>query len=406
MSWIDQLGSSLSVLGLALLFCKASVIILVCLYVSETLSHNSATDKHRIYIGTVIALAFLPIVTLLIPNVYVPLIAAGAHNTFDNPPLWLTSAVITYILVASVLGIRLLAAVFNVAWITSTSVPADKHWQALVKNCSHHRRVRVLTSKKVHSPISWGAHSPVILVPTKEAWSASERQMIVHHELAHIYRGDWFARLLGEMVAVLYWPIPWIRRVLENQSLSAEQACDDFVLQQGAYGADYAALLLKQVQRCRSPASLALADPSELGSRIRNICATSINHEVSMQSQRWLYPVCLLAVLPIAAMQPGFRSDAPLQWERPPALSISRSTLAVDEDKADKISQRATRPIALPEPPVMPAISRGDPDLPSLAATYRKLPKSNTANKSIALHPLSPDLSAAWLDAVKRSNPP
>ncbi|MEM8660685.1 MAG: hypothetical protein AAGF35_07365, partial [Pseudomonadota bacterium] len=67
MSWIDQLGSSLSLFGLTLLFCKAGVIIFVCSYISETLWHNSATEKYRIYIGTVVALASLPILTLLIP---------------------------------------------------------------------------------------------------------------------------------------------------------------------------------------------------------------------------------------------------------------------------------------------------------------------------------------------------
>lgn len=406
MSWIDQLGSTLSFFGLALLFCKASFIIFVCSYVSETLWHNSATEKYRIYIGTVIALASLPIVTLLIPTVHVPLIAAGANNAFDNPPLWLTLTVITYILVTSVLGIRLLTALFNVAWITSTSVPAEKHWQALVKASSHHKRVRVRTSKKVSSPISWGAYRPVILVPNKGTWTAPERQMIVHHEMAHIVRGDWFARLLGELVAVLYWPIPWIRRVLEKQSLSAEQACDDFVLEQGASRADYAALLLKQAQRCRSPASLALADPSELGARIRNICATSVNHDVSMQSQRWLYPMGLLAVLPVAAVQPSFRSDAQLQWEGPPALSISRSSPAINEDNTEQLSQRASRPTVPSEPPVLPALSGREPELTRLALSNGELPSRNAVNQSISLRTLPPDLSAAWFSTVMKANPP
>lgn len=127
--------------------------------------------------------------------------------------------------------------------------------------------------------------------------------MVLLHELGHIQRGDWLAQLLGQIVAVLYWPIPGLRHTLSQLSLEAEQACDNQVLAADAVAPDYAALLLAQARGNRLAAAVPLSRQSQLAQRIRSICTVRIDHSVVPAGWPWLLPLCLLLMLPLSGLR-------------------------------------------------------------------------------------------------------
>jgi beta-lactamase regulating signal transducer with metallopeptidase domain len=106
----------------------------------------------------------------------------------------------------------------------------------------------VLRSPFVSSPSLVGVFRPAILLPEQEALGAANREILVH-ELAHLARGDVLWSLLGRIAtAVLFYqPLVWLlaRRIV----VSAEQVCDDYVVQLGFDRPGYARRLVDVAQR-------------------------------------------------------------------------------------------------------------------------------------------------------------
>jgi hypothetical protein len=104
-------------------------------------------------------------------------------------------------------------------------------------------------------------------------WDTTRIRVVLHHELAHVVRGDWLTQLAAEILRAAYWfnPLTWMAcRRLRDES---EQAADDAVLRCGVDAADYAAQLLDLARaithhrRTWTPAP-AIARPSSLERRI------------------------------------------------------------------------------------------------------------------------------------------
>jgi len=141
-----------------------------------------------------------------------------------------------------ILGIRLLRA----------AEPLDnvKLNETLFTACTklgvrHNIDIRV--SQTVHSPIIWCWSSrPILLVPagTESLTRHTDWLGLFCHEIAHWKRLDHLVGLGTELAVSLIWWHPLLWWAKQRLLCLSEQACDDWVMDSGQAGPDYAELLL------------------------------------------------------------------------------------------------------------------------------------------------------------------
>jgi beta-lactamase regulating signal transducer with metallopeptidase domain/DUF4097 and DUF4098 domain-containing protein YvlB len=135
-------------------------------------------------------------------------------------------------------------------------------------------QVRLLSTPRVGSPLTWRARALVVLLPDDPtSWSASKRSAVLAHELAHALRGDHQANLLANLACAVLWFHPLVWYAARRLRSESERACDDIVLAGGASNADYASLLLEvaltsRALRLAGVAAIGMARPSQLEGRL------------------------------------------------------------------------------------------------------------------------------------------
>lgn len=172
------------------------------------------------------------------------------------------------------------------------------------------RSVRLLISPAVAVPMTWGFWRPVVALPTAaDAWSASERRIVLLHELTHVRASDWMFNLAGRAVCALYWFHPgawWIGRGLRKD---CELACDDRVIAAGVLRSDYAELLVRAADAlCEATsvrsAALALSNPAGLRARLSAVLDT--RHDVRPLARGWAI-VAAIGTLTVACPMSAVR---------------------------------------------------------------------------------------------------
>ena len=134
--------------------------------------------------------------------------------------------------------------------------------------------VRVLVSEEVTTPLVWGTHRPVILLPpVAMEWTTDRLAAVLAHEMAHVRRRDYLGWQIVEIARSVYWMNPLVWLAARQIRAEQEQACDDAVLRAGIKAADYARHLLEVARHATSVprASLAIGRESSLRSRVRHI---------------------------------------------------------------------------------------------------------------------------------------
>lgn len=88
--------------------------------------------------------------------------------------------------------------------------------------------VRVRISDRVPVPMTVGVFPETIFVPPHwRVWTASGRQAVLRHEMAHIHRRDGLVRVFETCVRALYWFHPLVPILTRRIDLYREQACDE-----------------------------------------------------------------------------------------------------------------------------------------------------------------------------------
>ena len=190
-------------------------------------------------------------------------------------------------------------------------------WAARSREIGHaiglSRGVEILQTDEPALLVTWGFARPKVLLPvTAQDWTDDRIQVVLHHEFAHISRGDWAVQMVAETLRALYWfnPLVWIAcRSLRQES---ERACDDAVISGGVGGPDYATHLLDLARalavkpRVWLPAP-AMARRSSLEGRIRAMLNARVNRRPLTASWRVAIVVVLLGIaVPIAGAQAAF----------------------------------------------------------------------------------------------------
>lgn len=113
------------------------------------------------------------------------------------------------------------------------------------------RRVRIKTSDRIDSPLTYGIFRPVILIP-KNIFSDESKSLeyILAHELTHIKRFDVLYKLLMVIAVSLHWfnPFAWVMLVLASRDI--ELSCDEeVILATGGAREEYAMTLIGMEER-------------------------------------------------------------------------------------------------------------------------------------------------------------
>lgn len=364
--------TGLTVYGLALLFIKALLILLLAQVFSNSFEFSPASIRHTVWLIALASLAALPVLTILLPAWRLLSIDVGAQAVDAGGSIVVGSAtimgeslslsimdwlVIGYLVVAVCRLAYLSFDVFKVGWVTATSDNAGSAWYEQAGQYFQ-GRLTIKISADIDGPVTWGSLYPVILLPKDcEQWSVLEKEMVLRHELGHIQRADWLAQLLGQLVSVLYWPVPSISRALRALSLEAERACDDLVLADGITPADYAALLLRQARVNKLQATVALGKPSELAQRVRHIVNSYVDRAGERKARIWLATGASLFVFPFASIQAtgSFPQDEPLAgMVLIPVVMFPEASPSAAPYQAPSDIDRPDRPALVVIPPEKP----------------------------------------------------
>lgn len=163
-----------------------------------------------------------------------------------------------------------------------TSPVATHVQEALQKVCAKmqvRRRVEVLTSTLVGSPIVVGCFRSVILVPTSliSSLPITQLEAILAHELAHVRRYDFLVNLLQTLIETVFFYHPAIWWLSHRLRVERENCCDDCVVLALDNKAEYGRALLA-VEEFRRHADTMLALSVKGGSllaRIRRLVTES-----------------------------------------------------------------------------------------------------------------------------------
>lgn len=114
-------------------------------------------------------------------------------------------------------------------------LPGDGHdisegvLNELVTKMGIGRPVRLIITKNVLEPITFGFLRPVILLPFGYAMGVpvEEVQMILAHELSHIRRSDYLFNLFQSILDAVYFYNPFFRSISNTIRNEREYCCDD-----------------------------------------------------------------------------------------------------------------------------------------------------------------------------------
>src|ERR1051325_344105 len=110
----------------------------------------------------------------------------------------------------------------------ATDATLSQRIATIARNLKISRRIRIIESHRLVSPIAFGLLRPTVGLPLNfcERFSALKQEAMLTHELAHLAAHDPFWYLLADLIAAAFWWHPvvwWLRRQLQ---LSSELAAD------------------------------------------------------------------------------------------------------------------------------------------------------------------------------------
>jgi len=188
-----------------------------------------------------------------------------------------------WLVVAGTLSARLLAGFVYVGFLRRTARspaggPLTEALASARRALPLRRAVRAELSDVTGSPLLAGIFRPVILVPARlaDGLSASQLELVVCHELAHVRRWDNLALLVQRLaeIVLFFHPAVWLCGWVMRRE--AEAACDEAVLAARGRREQYADSLTRVAElrgacRNRLLVNTFAADESDFARRVRRI---------------------------------------------------------------------------------------------------------------------------------------
>jgi len=137
------------------------------------------------------------------------------------------------------------------------------------------RRPAIASHAAMAVPAVTGVVRPTVLVPAGFAGEEPETiELALWHELAHVRRRDILISLVSEIVVVLFWFNPLVRRAAARLRALQELAADRQVLRGGARASAYAAFLLQAMRSGARPSLSglhAIVEGASIDARLRAV---------------------------------------------------------------------------------------------------------------------------------------
>ena len=275
------------------------------LVASRLARRSRAALRHVLLAGSFAVSAMLPIASLVVPSIPVPVPMAATSDALAPavelitdavspeapaiattspaprtsralrlPPLpalllagWMAGAVV--FLLPVIVGL------WQIRTLRRTGLPWSRGESVVTRLASElvvRQRVDVLLHEAVAGPMTSGVlHSTIVFPMDADQWPDEDLVRAIVHELEHVRRRDWLSQCLARVICAGYWfhPLVWIAR--QQLGLEAERACDDAVLQRSeptGY-ADQLVGLAKRLSAAQRQPLLAMASRRDLAARVR-----------------------------------------------------------------------------------------------------------------------------------------
>jgi TonB family protein len=320
---------------------KGTAILAVAYVAALALRKRSAAARHLVWTAAAAALLALPLLSVVLPALRVPIRSAGAIALFQADSLGRAGGSSTGRNAASrfpaasgpsiapmadwrpwVVGLWAAGAATGMLqmfwaaallWRLRCNSRAFGELGAAFSLCDAldiGHPVEILESAHATMPMTSGVLRPTVFLPAgADEWSPGRLRVVLLHELAHVRRGDVATHLLARIALSLYWwnPLAWIawRQFVRER----EHATDDLVLSAGERASDYAGHLL-DVARSFHPetatawAALAMARRSQLEGRLLAILDARVNRKpAGRTAAAAVILLAAVAVAPFAALR-------------------------------------------------------------------------------------------------------
>ena len=342
---------------LLLLALKSLLVAAVTLGLLRLTRTRSAAERSTIAHLGLFALVALPLASLALPTLSVPLpapmarfaavdpveVTAPALPSRDQaaeiivtavpaapaPSWWQTAATdaarYAFLLPTLVLLALTLAALLRLVGLRARAeVLVDPVWLSALARAQRRMKFKngtaLLASDELGSPVSWGLMRPVILLNDAAVLVPEQAEAIIAHELAHVVHFDWAKLILARVATATFWfnPLAWVLAREAHQL--REEAADDAVLAANIAGPDYAELLIGVARhQCRGTllgAHGVAPSRSSLGRRVRRVLDQSPARGPSGRSWVAGFATGMLSMaVPLAAVTfvPGHSALATIQ---------------------------------------------------------------------------------------------
>ena len=223
-----------------------------------------------------------------------------------------------------------------------------------VRHTPRGRAVEIRSSAAIDSPAVTGVLRPVVLLPRDaDTWTPERRELVLAHELAHVLRCDALANIVAQVAVALHWFDPLAHLCARRLRMERELAADDRVLDSGATASRYAEHLLAlatiHTDRAMPAGALAMAEPSQIGTRIRALLAPQHSRAPLGRSRAVVLGACGAALAMFVACATPDREVSPPAIpdsgarRTPPPVATDGSTIdpaiqTIVEDEIDKLT--------------------------------------------------------------------
>jgi len=142
---------------------------------------------------------------------------------------------------------------------------ADLRYRLFVQKIAAHlgiaKKVKLVVSSLVSSPVTVGYLKPIILLPVAamNQLSTAQVEAVLLHELSHIRRYDYLVNFIVSIIHTLLYFNPFAKLFMNAIEADRETCCDELVLQFGYDKVGYASALLQLEKLSGRYKALALA---------------------------------------------------------------------------------------------------------------------------------------------------